>query len=124
MEQGSKLGSVREWFAEAIRYWEPLRLLYNGLLFMVVAIYFVKDLPASRALLNLDGFSMLFILALGANVAYCAAYPVDLVVQSSGLRAEWRRLRWILFGAGAILGAILARWLTLTLLLGNHVVGS
>ena len=35
-----------------------------------------------------------------ANVAYCAAYVVDVFVRMSGFREQWRAYRWMLFFIG------------------------
>jgi hypothetical protein len=59
---------------DAIRYWEPRRLAYNAVLFVVVLFYFVKDYPASKQALSLDEILVVFVLTVLANVAYCAAY--------------------------------------------------
>ena len=37
--------SAREALSQAIRYWEPRRLLYNAVLLMMVAAVFVLGLP-------------------------------------------------------------------------------
>jgi hypothetical protein len=68
---------------DTIRYWEPQRILYNGVLLLVVATRYWANLPASRAVANADSLQVLFVLAVLANVAYCAAYIVDVVVQMS-----------------------------------------
>ncbi len=73
--------SLRNYATEAIRYWEPRRLLYNGLLAVVVALTFWLNLPASKASITIDSVLWLFLLAVLANVAYCAAYIVDILVQ-------------------------------------------
>ena len=79
--------------ANALRYWEPRRLAYNAVLACIVVAQFVVDLPTSRDKLSFDLLLGLFILAVLANVAYCAAYIADLFVQFSGLDAAWRRGR-------------------------------
>jgi hypothetical protein len=73
--------SVREAISAAIRYWEPRRLLYNGVLLIVVATVFVLGLPISRSQLNVNLLLFLFIMAVLANVAYCACYIVDVAAQ-------------------------------------------
>jgi hypothetical protein len=83
--------------ADALRYWEVRRFIYNGVLFLVVLIDFVRGLPASRAELSFDVFLGLFILAVVANIAFCAVYAIDLFIQMSGLEAAKR------FGRPAVL---------------------
>jgi hypothetical protein len=69
----SEIG-VREALSEAIRYWEPRRFLFNAVLFLEVAVIFCLNLPGSRNHLNVDVVLVLFVLAVLANVAYCACY--------------------------------------------------
>jgi hypothetical protein len=92
--------TAREALSEAIRYWEPRRLLYNGLLLMEIAVIFALNLPGSRSHLSVDLVLLLFVLAVLANVAYCASYIVDVAAQLSTFRATWLRCRWGLFVVG------------------------
>jgi hypothetical protein len=105
--------SVRESVTNAIRFWEPRRLIYNLVLAGVVAIYFMLAYPGSKAQLSLDVGLGLFILAVIANVAYCAAYLADFFVQASGFREAWQRVRWGLFAVGTIFAAVLARFVAM-----------
>ena len=98
---------------EAIRYWEPRRAIYNVLLAAVVCFYFVVGLPISKHLLTADSALIMFLLAVVANVAYCAAYLVDIFVQMSGFRDAWRKARWILFVVGLAFAAILTRFVSM-----------
>lgn len=104
--------------ADAIRYWELRRLAYNLALFAVVAVHFAASWPASRAFLARDPLLLFFGLAVLANVAYCAAYAVDLFAQFSGIRAEWVRRRWLLLLVGTAFAAVLAHFWTLGILGG------
>src|SRR5262245_6636007 len=94
--------------ANALRYWEPRRLVYNGVLAVVVVAEFAAAWPGSRAKLSLDLVLGLFLLAVLANIAYCAAYIVDLFVQFSGLDAAWRRGRVALLIVGTAFAAAIA----------------
>jgi hypothetical protein len=102
--------NLRESFTDAIRFWEPLRLAYNAVLAVIVLVYFWAGYPASRAKLSIDGVLFIILLAVLANVAYCAVYPVDIFVQASGYRESWRRHRWVLFGIGLLFAGILTRF--------------
>src|SRR5215472_12840060 len=75
---------LREKLSDAIRFWEIRRIFYNLWLTAIVLIYFFIYWPGSKSFVQLDALSSLFILAVLANVAYCAAYPVDVFVQMSG----------------------------------------
>ena len=93
--------TAREALSHAIHYWEPRRILFNAILLIEVAAIFALNLPGSRAGFNVDLFLLLFVLAVLANVAYCAAYLVDVVAQLSTFRGTWLRYRWALFLVGA-----------------------
>jgi hypothetical protein len=69
----------RDYLGNAIRYWEPRRILYNLLLVAIVVVHFVKGLPFSKTVVQFDSLLLLFVLAVLANVAYCAAYVPDVL---------------------------------------------
>jgi hypothetical protein len=102
--------TLRESLTDAIRYWEPLRLAYNAVLAVIVLIYFWIGYPASKAEFSVDGILILFLLAVLANVAYCAAYLVDIFAQSSGYRETWRKNRWVLFAIGLLFAGTITRF--------------
>jgi hypothetical protein len=60
--------------------------------------------------LTTDSVLVLFLLAVVANVAYCAAYRVGIFARMSGFRELWRSARWILFAVGLTFAAILTRF--------------
>jgi hypothetical protein len=105
--------TFRESVTDAIRFWEPRRLAYNALLAAIVLFYFFKAYPASKATLTFDAILGLFLLAVLANVAYCAAYVVDVFAQWSSYRDLWRRYRWMLFSVGMLFAGILTRFFSL-----------
>jgi hypothetical protein len=100
--------TAREALSQAIRYWEPRRLVFNALLLIEVAVIFTVNLPESRSHLDINLVLLLFVLAVFANVAYCAAYIVDVLAELSTFRIVWLRLRWALF----LLGVAFAGTLT------------
>jgi hypothetical protein len=102
--------TVRDALTDAIRYWELRRIAYNAILAVVVAIVFVAQWPQSRLTLSTDLAQTLFILAVLANVAYCAAYVVDVVAQYSGFRDVWTHYRWALFAVGVVFASIIAKF--------------
>jgi len=99
--------------SDAIRYWEPRRIVYNAVLAAVVLIHFFAAWPASRVFVTRDTVLGLFLLTVIANVFYCAAYVVDLFVQSSAARAAWPRWRWTLFVTGTAFAAVLAHFISM-----------
>src|SRR5262245_7453606 len=104
--------AFREMLSDAIRYWEPRRLLFNAALALVVAWRFAAAWPASKQVLHAEPLLALFILAVIANVLYCAAYVPDLALQASSFRATWRRARWVLLLLGTAFAAALAYFFT------------
>ena len=102
----------REILTDAIRYWEVRRIAYNVILIGIVVVVFIVQLPESRSALSADVAQSLFILAVLANVAYCAAYIVDVAAQYSAFRATWKRYRWLLFAVGVVFAGIIARFMS------------
>jgi hypothetical protein len=107
------IDDAKSYVTNALSYWEIRRIIYNAVLAAIVLGYFVANLPASLQLVTPDVIFALFILAVLANIAYCAAYLVDIVAQMSGFRDLWLRLRWILFLIGLAFASILTRWFTM-----------
>jgi hypothetical protein len=105
--------SLREYATDAIKFWEPRRVIYNLVLAGIVIRYFGVGYPASKASLSIDFLLGLFLLAVIANVAYCAAYLVDIFAQASGFRELWQRYRWLLFAIGTTFAAILTRFVAM-----------
>lgn len=103
----------RELISSALRFWEPARILYNAILFAIVAGYFVAAWPQSRSMLSLDLVLGLFLAAVLANVAYCAAYPIDIFLQLSGYREQWLQLRWTIFLLGLAFAGVITRFIAM-----------
>lgn len=104
---------LREAITNALRYWEPRRLVFNLVLTGVVLAYFAAAWPQSREAVTLNGVLVFFILAVLANVCYCAAYLGDILVQFSGFSDLWRRWRWGLFVLGTAFAAAITRFFAL-----------
>jgi hypothetical protein len=105
--------TLREAVTSAIRYWEPRRLIFNIVLAVVVMACFAFNYPFSKSIISLDFVLVLFLLAVLANVAYCAAYVVDIFASASGYREQWWKLRWIIFAIGLLFAAIITRFFAL-----------
>ncbi len=105
----------REFLSNAIRYWEPRRILYNLVLAVIVVVHYVLGLPFSKSALQFNTLLLLFALAVLANVAYCAAYIPDVFAQMSGLRDSWLRFRWVVFVVGLAFAAVLAHFFALSM---------
>lgn len=105
-------GGRRGSFAEAARFWEPRRVIYNLILTAVAVFWVVKTWPHFRpAAFRLDALLKLSVLALLANVCYSAAYLVDFGMQWSGLwaggSATSSRGRWALWVLGTLLAMLM-----------------
>src|SRR5260370_25761676 len=101
-------------FAEAARFWEPRRVIYNLILTAVAVFWVVKTWPHFRPAMRLDALLKLTVLALLANLCYCAAYVVDIAMQQSGPGAGGdaarSRARWGLWAGGTLLAMFLERY--------------
>ena len=101
---------LRDYATDAIRFWEPRRIGYNVVLPVIVILCFVSKLPASKQEVSVNLVLFIFELAVLANIAYCTAYPVDILVQITGYRDHWRTLPWGLFVVGVAFAGILTRF--------------
>lgn len=99
----------------AIAYWEPRRLLYNAWLLAVVIATWFLDSPRTLQGSPFDAAQQLFMLAVVANVLYCAAYVVDVAALLSGFRATWLRRRWMLLLVGLLFAAVPAHFISRSL---------
>ncbi len=100
--------TINDILTDAIRYWEPRRIAYHAVLVAVVVAVFAVNWPVR---VSADLVQRFIVLAVLANVAYCAAYIVDVAAQLSAFRSTWQRYRRILFGIGIVFASILARFI-------------
>jgi hypothetical protein len=101
---------IREVLTDALRFWEWRRLFYNLLLAAVVLLEFARLLPLSKYAVQFDAMLWMFLLAVLANVAYCAAYLVELLVQFSEFRETWRRYRFAVWLTGTVFAAVITHF--------------
>jgi hypothetical protein len=104
------LGSLRGGILDAIRFWEPRRLVYNFVLSTVTMVWIVATWPHFRTAFTVPSLLLVAVLALLANVCYCVAYLVDIPLQRSALSASWIRWRWGLWLMGTLLAIVLANY--------------
>ena len=110
MHMGSPVASpapppFAEVLGDALGYWEPRRIGYNVILAVIVVGWVMLTWPHFRGAFTWNSLLALFVLAVLANVCYCAAYVVDVPLQYSAFRDRWRRRRWMLWTLGALLAA-------------------
>jgi hypothetical protein len=96
--------------ANGLRYWEPRRFIYNAVLALVVAAHMFLAGPGSRDKLSIDLALGIFLLAVLANVCYCAAYVPDVFVQFSGLHQAWRTGRVVVLLVGTAFAATITHF--------------
>lgn len=99
-------GSSWKGLIHAARFWEPRRLLYNLWLLGVVVIWVVKTWPHFRPAMNLEGLGVATVLALLANLCYCAAYLAEILFQHAPNRSASNRQRWALWVGGTLLAIL------------------
>ena len=100
-------GSFRELISDAIGYWEPRRVGYNLVLAAIVLGWVGLTWPHFRGAFAWPSVLAVFVLAVLANVCYCAAYLVDIAVQYSAYRDPWRKRRWVLWVVGVAFAGVL-----------------
>lgn len=103
---GSPAGGMREWLSEAARFWEPRRLVYNAVLAAFVIGWILRTWPHFRQAMTMANLGRLMILALLANVCYCAAYMVDILIQQSAAESSRRLQRSGLWVVGMFLAVL------------------
>jgi hypothetical protein len=113
-------GNLREYLTDAIKFWEPLRIVYNLTLAAIVILYFAIGYPLSKSAVTIDFCLGLFLLAVIANVAYCAAYIVDIFAQASGFRETWQKSRKLLFLIGTRFAAVITRFIAMGMFANNR----
>jgi uncharacterized membrane protein YhaH (DUF805 family) len=77
-------------------------------LLIVVGGAFIAGLPISKRVVSAEPVLVIFILAVLANVAYCAAYIPDLALQHTSFRDAWLRFRWMLMAIGTLMACAIA----------------
>jgi hypothetical protein len=95
---------------DAARFWERQRLWYNAGLLLIVVLWVVFTWPHFRPAINMVAFGKMIVLALLANLCYCAGYAMEGFIQPLVEQAYWRRLRWVVWAAGMLLAILLANY--------------
>jgi hypothetical protein len=99
--------AFRDMITDAIRYWERRRVGYNLVLAAIVVGWVVLTWPHFRSAFSWTSLLALFVLAVLANVCYCAAYLVDIPLQYSAFQQSWRNRRWALWLIGVIFAGVI-----------------
>ncbi len=99
-------GSPWKGLVDAARFWEPRRPFYNLLLFGFVVLWVVRTWPHFRPAMTLESLGIMTVLALLANVCYCAAYFAEILIQNATSNAAWNRQRWAVWIVGTLLAIL------------------
>jgi hypothetical protein len=94
----------------AARFWEPRRLVYNAILTLVVLLWLILTWPHFQSALTLSSLGKFAVLALLANLCYCAAYAADFFMQAALPIALHRRLRWTIWVLGMLLALVVENY--------------
>lgn len=94
-------------FRSAARFWEARRLLYNLVLTGVALFWFLKAWSHFRPALSWSLLGILVILAMLANLCYCAAYLADLAIQHLLAGSARSRCRWAVWSLGTLCAILL-----------------
>lgn len=97
-------------YRDALLFWEPRRIWYNAVLTLVVFLWVILTWPHFRPALNLVALGKMLVLALLANVCYCAAYVVEFLMQGGLPVAFWRRTRWGVWVAGTLIALVMENY--------------
>lgn len=103
-ELGARLRAVA---TEAVRYWEKMRIVYNLVLAAELAAIILFSGELQNIQWSVQLWMGLFVLAVGANVVYCAAYPVEFLMGISDFWEQWRKIRVTLFLLGTLVAGVL-----------------
>lgn len=110
--------TTRAIWTDVLAYWEPRRLVYNGLLTIVVLLQLAQQ-HWWGDLLTPTSLARLVVAVALANLCYTTAHLIDLAVQFSAFRKFWLEYRGGLFALGSILGSVLAYLLLPIFVLGH-----
>jgi hypothetical protein len=90
----------------AARFWEPRRLIYNVALTAIALFWLIKDWSHFRSALSWYFLGVITVLALLANLCYCAAYVADLAIQHLLPNLAWNRSRWAIWSLGTLFAIV------------------
>jgi hypothetical protein len=102
--------NTHEILENAIRFWERRRIIYNGILALVFVGWIVLTWPHFSAAPTFQSLIFLIVYFAAANLCYSAVYLVDIPLQGSALRAQWRRWRWGLWLFGTCIAFVFTNY--------------
>jgi hypothetical protein len=90
----------------ATRFWEPRRLIYNIVLTATAVFWLIKDWTHFLPAMKCSTLEAVTVLALLANLCYCAAYLTDLAIQQLVPNIAWNRSRWAIWSLGTLFAIV------------------
>ena len=109
-ETATASGPSSEILRDAVDFWERRRVVYNLVLAAIVVAWVAAAWPRWSGALTPRHVVALVVLALCANACFCAAYLIDIPMQSGSRREAWRRNRRLLWWAGLLLAILLENY--------------
>jgi len=94
----------------AVRFWERGRIVYNAILTVPVLLWIIFTWPHFQTALTLSSLGKMLVLALLANLCYCAAYAADFLLQAALPIALHRRFRWAIWVLGMLLALLVENY--------------
>ena len=91
---------------DATRFWEPRRLIYNVMLTATALFWLTKDWTNFLPAMTWSSLGIVTVLALLANLCYCAAYLADLAIQVLLPSLAWSRSRWAIWSLGTLFAIV------------------
>lgn len=91
----ARFSRIRTHLADAASYWEPMQMIYNGVLAVLVLACWGFDIVSSEPGQWLGAALVLMIFAGIANDLYCRAYPIDLAFQMVPFIQRRKKFRWL-----------------------------
>jgi hypothetical protein len=101
---------TQEALRDAIRYWEPRRIIFNLVLATVVVGWVALTWPHFQAASPLQGLLFLVFASGAMNLCYTAVYLADIPLQHSEFRLLWQRFRWSLWLVGMLFALLLENY--------------
>src|SRR5438270_1313395 len=83
---------------------------YNTLLVAAVVLWIALTWPHFRPSMSLLALGRMTVLALLANLCYCAGYVAEAFIQPLVQQTSRRRLRWAVWIAGMLLSLLLENY--------------
>ena len=107
---GGSTQAAKGGIRDAARFWERRRIWYNAVLFGMVVLWVVFTWPHFRPAMNLVAMGRMTVLALLANVCYCAAYVAEIFIQPLLPEVFWKRTRLALWITGMLFALVLENY--------------